>query len=393
MHGEALFKVKAKCDGFCVLKRVHASACDSLELPKYFDGMYIDEIGSGAFKGTAFKTVVIPDCVTRLAPKAFAGSDIERIVVPKSVRYIGKRAFYDCVNLRDVVIENSDVKIEPKPFDKCYHISHAVVPLAALSRNWVSRVADITVTGSGRLADGMFEDNKRLCRVVIGVGIAELGASAFSGCSELKELVLQSGLRVIKSDAFAYCTSLEEVVLPDTVEEIEAGAFCDCGIKAFAVDKSNGVYHSAGNCIIHTADKRLVAGCSYSEIPDDGSVTTIGERAFESCDNMTGIEIPDCITALGENAFSWCENLIAIELPEGLKRIDDWAFAECSMLETVILPSSLARLGFDVFDACESLKEICYNGTAAQWEKIDKDDYWNSEYIKIVHCKDGDIKL
>lgn len=392
MRDGATYKVKAKRDGFCVLKRVRAAACDCLELPKYFDGMYIDEIGAGAFKGTAIKTVVIPDCVTRLAPKAFCGSDIESVVVPETVKFIGKAAFYDCVNLRSVVIKNTNAVIQSKLFDKCYHIAQADVPLAALSGNWVSRVADITVTGSGRLADGTFEDNKRLCRVELGGGITEVGERAFSGCSELKELVLQSGLRAIESEAFSF-TSLVEVALPDTVEEIEAGAFCDCGIKTFTVDKNNKVYHSAGNCVIHTADKRLVAGCSYSVIPSDGSVMSIGERAFEGCDEMTGIEIPACITDIGDNAFSWCDELIAVELPEGVRRVGDWAFEKCTALETVILPASLERLGFAAIDECPSLESICYNGTAEQWQKIDKDPNWNFTDIQTVHCVDGDIEL
>lgn len=393
MRDGAMFKVKSKHDRFCVLKRVRAAACDCLELPKYCDGMYIEEIGSGAFKGGAFKTVIIPDSVKRLAPKAFCGSDIEYIVVPETVEFIGKAAFRDCVNLRSVVIKNANAVIQPKIFDKCYHIAQADVPISVASKAAFPRIAELTVSGAGRIEKSAFEDCKSLKRVTLGGGITEIGESAFDCCDALEEVVFADGLRRIESDAFAYCTALGAVELPETVEEICAGAFCDSGIKTMSVAAGNKVYHSADNCVIRTADKRLVAGCSYSVIPNDGSVTTIGERAFESCDEMTAVEIPDRITELCANAFAWCDGLIEANLHEGVERVGDWAFEECTALETVILPASLAYLGLSVFDGCENLSEVCYNGTMAQWESLDKDAYWNSALIETVHCSDGDIKL
>ena len=39
-------------------------------------------------------------------------------------------------------------------------------------------------------------------------------------------------------------------------------------------------------------------------IPDN--VTTIGDRAFEGCNNLTSVTIPNSVTSIGDEAFYGC---------------------------------------------------------------------------------------
>ena len=63
----------------------------------------------------------------------------------------------------------------------------------------------------------------------------------------------------IGNNVFSWCTSLTSLV----------------------VEKGNAVYHSAGNCLIETKTKILITGCQTSQIPSDGSVTSIGSCEFD----------------------------------------------------------------------------------------------------------------
>lgn len=40
------------------------------------------------------------------------------------------------------------------------------------------------------------------------------------------------------------------------------------------------------------------------ELPE--GLTSIGNRAFSGCDNLTSIELPDSLTSIGENVFDGC---------------------------------------------------------------------------------------
>jgi hypothetical protein len=44
------------------------------------------------------------------------------------------------------------------------------------------------------------------------------------------------------------------------------------------------------------------------------SVTSIEDRAFNSCKSLTSITIPASVTVIGPNAFNYCRNLTSVTL-------------------------------------------------------------------------------
>jgi len=50
------------------------------------------------------------------------------------------------------------------------------------------------------------------------------------------------------------------------------------------------------------------------------------------------------------------------------------------------------RIGESAFSYCSRLTSISFNGTMAQWNAIEKNDYWNVDTGNYtIHCTDGDI--
>ena len=76
--------------------------------------------------------------------------------------------------------------------------------------------------------------------------------------------------------------------------------------------EGNTVYRSAGNCIIDAENQTLILGCKGSVIPADGSVTTIGENAFNGLTGLISITIPESITKIEDSAFENCTGLTEI---------------------------------------------------------------------------------
>ncbi len=64
------------------------------------------------------------------------------------------------------------------------------------------------------------------------------------------------------------------------------------------------------------------------------SVTSIGEYAFESCEGMTSVTIPNSVTSIGESAFSFCYGLTSVTIPNSVTSIGYRAFYGCTGLAT-----------------------------------------------------------
>ena len=88
------------------------------------------------------------------------------------------------------------------------------------------------------------------------------------------------------------------------------------------------------------------------------SVTSIGENAFENCDNLQSVTIPNSVTNIDDEAFRRCTSLQSVTIPESVTSIGNGAFAECSSLQSVTIPNSVTKIGYQTFHSCEKLKSI-----------------------------------
>ena len=204
---------------------------------------------------------------------------------------------------------------------------------------------------------------------------------------------IHSDTKFICSSAFSGRTSLTSVTIPDSVTSIGNSVFCDCtSLTSITVADGNPVYHSAGNCLIETASKTLIAGCNNSVIPTDGSVTSIGRYAFSYCTSLTSVTIPDSVTSIGDWAFDGCTSLTSVTIPDSVTSIGGLVFCDCTSLTSVTIPDGVTSIGISAFDCCTSLTSIDYQGTKAQWNAISKGSDWNyNTGSYTIHCTDGDI--
>ena len=58
-------------------------------------------------------------------------------------------------------------------------------------------------------------------------------------------------------------------------------------------------------------------------------VTSIGEDAFNGCDQLSHVDIPNSIESIGRCAFKGCRNIMSISIPESIDSIGTYAFDGC----------------------------------------------------------------
>lgn len=64
----------------------------------------------------------------------------------------------------------------------------------------------------------------------------------------------------------------------------------------------------------------------------------IAKRAFEHCQSIKRVELPNCITSIGSEAFFSCESINLVTIGNGVKQIATYAFYGCIALARVALP-------------------------------------------------------
>ena len=100
------------------------------------------------------------------------------------------------------------------------------------------------------------------------------------------------------------------------------------------------------------------------------NVREIGFYAF-SASSIQGVTISNGVTTIGEGAFMSCENLT-----------------------NVTIPSSVTTIGMLAFAYCYELNSITFEGTVTQWNSIYLDYDWNyGAPAKYVQCSGGDVPL
>ena len=368
----------------------------ALEIPAEIDGYTVTAIGTAAFRDhITLTSVSLPEGVTSVGAAAFQGCLVlEEITLPTTVASLGGGAFRDCYALADLHylgtpaewgrVEKGTAWNTGTGSFTVYFGPNKQTTLTDLEYTVKRDGTTCTITGKGTCTDTALI----IPSEVDGYTVTAIGSSAFSGYTELKSITIPDSVTSIGSSAFEGCTGLTSVAVGKGVTSIDDGAFSNCtSLASITVAQGNTKYHSAGNCLIETATKTLIQGCKSSVIPTDGSVTGIGDYAFENCTGLTSITIPGTVNSIGGDrtyegrAFSGCTGLTSVTIGNGVNSIGYRAFYGCTGLKSISIPSSVTSIGDSAFYDCTGLTGITIPSGVA---KIDSHAFSGCTGLKSI---------
>ncbi len=113
-----------------------------------------------------------------------------------------------------------------------------------------------------------------------------------------------------------------------------------------------------GKVTVVDCDKAATGELVIPDTIEGNPVTSIGDSAFEGCDRLKSITIPDSVTSIGEGPFFNCSGLTSITIPDSVTSVGTYAFFGCSSLRSITIPDSATSIGVRAFAVCRNLTSI-----------------------------------
>ena len=145
------------------------------------------------------------------------------------------------------------------------------------------------------------------------------------------------------------------------------------GTQQAEVTNDDAGYYSGEVCIPESVNYNgrsfPVARIGDSAFRAYNEVVPIGDETDERHDSpedqgghgLTAVTIPGTVTVIGNNAFEFCSGLSSVTLGTGISDIGAFSFFGCESLKEVILPSSVRQIGIEAFGNCTALTSMVLN--------------------------------
>lgn len=173
--------------------------------------------------------------------------------------------------------------------------------------------------------------------------------------SELGDFVLAMKKPRIKKEMKEARARIKSVIIGDFIKKIGASAFEGC------------------------------EGLEQVSLPQ--GITELPEKCFAGCIKIKEFVIPETVKKMGDGVFCGCESIESITLSPALTEIPPITFAGCFKLKAIDLGSSIKKIGYAAFRRCEALSEILIPAGVTNFSGSKKYQYWSSGAETFSGCK------
>lgn len=328
------------------------------------DGVLLSDRGKTLLVYPAAKTTTeytVPDSVEAIADNAFYGNTrIIELNTGKNTKTIGKNAFGNMSALTTLTMENSVESLGKKAFYFSSWSSSSKLELVTLSEKLKSlpeycfygcnSLEELTIPKSVELID-----SDSIPSSVENVTIKSTGETSES--LVVKSANTSAKYRVatesVKAKLVEYGVPEANITVDDTLLEdgIKEPSFTKNGISytvtADPTETEPGVVsiESVDKTVIDKAGDYTIAGTvrnnGYNYV-----VKEIKASAFNGCDNIESITVPNTVEKLGVNAIAGNLNLKSITFETGSKltTIENGALSDNGKLEAITIPASVKNI-------------------------------------------------
>ena len=409
----------------------------------------VSDIGEKAFYDCrSLESVVLSDSIRQIPVSVFEGCErLTKVENTDKLTDIAENAFFKCKKLEGFEFGDSLLSIGKKAFYGCASLSEVILPDSLTS---LGEAAFSSCTGAERLHIGggiseipesAFRYMSSLKSVVIPDNITEVSRGAFDNLSNLKELTISKSVTCFNY-CFNHTSAIESIYYEGTLEDWLKIFFYSVGSSPLYYSGSAKLYldgellegalvipegiteipaHAFENYSYITSvsfpyDMEYIGDAAFywcqgiTEVSFGGDVADFGTQIFYGCKRIVSVDFGTKLSKIGSGMFSDCIGLDRVVIPSSVRVIENYAFASCDIGELILsegleeirssafqygtipevrLPSTVKSIGTAAFS---TVGEIYYNGTAEEWQNVEKYTQWNMRYDEYyVHCIDADV--
>ena len=154
-----------------------------------------------------------------------------------------------------------------------------------------------------------------------------------------------------------------DIVIPEYIENDEY-TYLVTIIPDNAFDGCQGLTDIVIPNSVTSIGDRAFSGCNLTSIIIPDSVVSIGYSAFSNCNYLTNIVIGNGVTSIDSFAFNWSRSLIRVVIGNGVTSIGGYAFGNCGMLTNITIPDSVTSIEANAFNGCHNLASVYFEGNA-----------------------------
>lgn len=307
----------------------------SLSIPETINGITVKKLDDGVLKNRGLTELILPETLTAVGEESVAENPNLKTVMAKGLKSIDKKAFYNCIWLKNIYFGEIESIGEYALYNVCskaYELNEstfalnirnlAVIPEGAFMN---SAISEANVDVPLKIGKNAFYECNGLVNINF-IDLSKLDDGAFRGLDSLREVYINK-LTVLPKGAFSTCEKLEHIHLLDT-EYIDSNAFENCSsLQLVELPLAKTVYSNA------------FSGCD-----------SLYELTLESA---TGFE-PEAYTSNVMPPLP--KNLIIFNAPKFEKTVNRM-FVNCPKIQVIYL-SSATELGLSTFNGCKSIYYI-----------------------------------